>query len=456
LLNFTRAFARQKAKEEGLDEQLSKLHLDYCLSLIQQSVEDDSGQDSWEEDLLDLLAAAKAAPSIGVLQAVWRISRAIGPFLKQRGLWSEREQLNRASVKAATTANRWGALERSLIDLGIILEAQGRWNEAAAQYRQNLFYANRNATQNLAHQASALEHLGRVLSSLGDHAGSERARRKLEEITARLEPQANTRALDAQGRIFQDQGELVKSYAMYLEAFHIRVKIGDFEGVARSRRNLGIILTLRMDWQAAEDELLKSLDYWTSQNIIREQAIIKHLLADLFRRQGRLSDARICCDECLQLREGDPKGIAVTKALLAKILVAKGDYQPAIDALQESCKLCCLLGDTEGESIAYDQIGAINALQQEWDEALDAFGKSRQLKESNGRRDIVGLGITWDRIAQVQARRCQWGLARDAYTKSLGYSLQAGRKLIAAVDPDESSDDACRPRRKGNRFEVSG
>ncbi len=437
LLNFTRAFARQKAKAEGLDEQLSRHHLDYCLSLIQPSADEDSREDevvvSWEEDWPDLLAAANAAPSIGDLQAVWRISRALGPFLQQRGLWSEREQLNRASVKAAAEAHYWAALERSLVDLGIVLEAQGRWEDAAAQYRQCLYYANRNATRNLAHQASALEHLGVVLTRLGDHAGVKRAQGKLEEIMRSLEPRSKARSLDIQGRLFQDQGELVKACAKFRDALVIREGIGDTEGLARSRMNLGTVLTLQMDCQAAEDELRMSLDYWTSHNSAREQAIVTHLLADLFRRQRRLPEALDFCDKSLEIRKDDRKGMAVTKTLLAKVLVAKGDYQPAIDALQESCKLSHLLGDMEGESIAFDQIGAINTLQQRWDKALDAFGKSRQLKESAGRCDIIGLGITWDRIAQVHARRGKWVLAQEAYTRSLAYSRKAGRKVAAAV-----------------------
>lgn len=155
LLNFTRAFAREKAKAEGLNQQLSKRHLDYYLSLIQPSADEVTGQDEvvvwWEEDWRDLLAAANAAPSIGDLQAVWQISYALGPFLQKRGLWSEREQLNRASVKAAEEANCWAALERSLINLGIVLEAQGRWEDAAEQYKKSLYYANRNSTRNSAH-----------------------------------------------------------------------------------------------------------------------------------------------------------------------------------------------------------------------------------------------------------------------------------------------------------------
>jgi len=434
LLNFTRVFARQKAKAEGLDEQLSRRHLYYCLSLIQPSADEDSREEevvvSWEEDWPDLLAAANAAPSIGDLQAVWRISRALGPFLQKKGLWSEREQLNRASVKAASQANYWAALERSLVDLGIVLEAQGRWEDAAAQYRQCLYYGNRNATKNLTRQASALEHLGVVLSRLGDHAGVKRAQGKLEEIMRSLEPRTKARSLDIQGRLFQDQGELVKACAKFRDALVIREGIGDSEGLARSRMNLGIVLTLQMDFEAAEDELRMSLDYWTSENLAREQAIVTHLLADLFRRQRRLPEALDFCDKCLEIRKSDRKGMAVTKALLAKVLVAKGDYQPAIDALQESCKLSHLLGDAEGESIAFDEIGAINTLQERWDKALDAFGKSRQLKESAGRRDIIGLGITWDRIAQVHARRGKWVLAQAAYTRALSIREKRVRKLL--------------------------
>jgi predicted ATPase len=438
MLRFTRAFAQDKARVSGIEEDLIVRHVDFFFNLA--SPLNDKGEwesvplTSPEHDWPDLLAAADAASRIGNHPAVWQISRVLSPFLQQRGLWSERERLNRAAVKAASDANYWLALERSLLDLGIILEAQGLWSKAADQYRRSLYFANRNATPNPSHQAMALQRLGNVLTRMGDSAGAERAGRRLREVNQLLDqPKAKTISLDKEGKMFEDRGDLANAEAKYREAFQIRESVGDDAGLAHSRSNIGTILTLRGVWETAEAELRGSLDFWASRNMAREQGIILHLLADLFRRQGRYPEARDYCDQSLKYREDDPKGRAVTLSLLARILRIQRDFENAVIASQRNRELCRSIGDTEGESMALDEIGTTYASQRLWDEALDAFTESLRLKESVTRRDIVGLGITFDRIAQIHARRGNWAQAQAAYTNSLRFLKEARRGIPAAV-----------------------
>ena len=438
MLRHTRVFAQEKARACGIWQGLLARHMDYFFNLAVPLNE--SGE--WEqilpafpnEDWADFIAAADTAGSIGNRSAVWRISRAMSPFLHQQGLWSEREKLNRAAVKAASDANYWVALERSLIDLGIILEAQGLWEDAAEQYRRSLYFANRNVAPNPNHQAMALQHLGTVLARMGDVDGAERAGRKLSEVTRLLDhPKVKARSLDEEGKMLTSRGDLAGAEAKYRESYQVRESNYDDEGLARSRMNIGTILTLRGVWDEAEEELRKSLSFWCSQKIVREQGITLHLLADLFRRQGRYPEARDYCDQSLKCRDDDPKGRAVTLSLLGRILRFQRDFVNALIASQQSRELCRSLGDAEGESIALDDIGTAYALQHLWDEALIALNESLRLKESETRRDIVGLAITFDRIAQIHARRGNWVQARAAYLDSLRYSQEAGRKIPAAV-----------------------
>jgi tetratricopeptide (TPR) repeat protein len=438
LLNFTRAFARDKAKADGLYKELSERHVSFYLSLIQPTEEDGvlvvDTPASWEQDWPDLLAAAHAAPNIGQLQAVWRISRALGPFLHVRGLWSERERLNRAAVDAASRAPVRSALERALIDLGIILEAQGRWPEAVHQYKLSLVSANRHQTPRPTHQAMALQRLGGVLTRMGDTAAAERARKKLEEVNHLLEqPRAKARSLDEVGKTFQAHGDLGNAEAKYREAFQIRESIGDTVGLARSKENLGIVLSLQGNWPLAEKELQECFAYWASQDDSRQRGILQHHLADLCRRQGRFPEALDHCTQSLQCRKDDPKGRAVTLVLIAKIHRIQGHFDDAVAALEQSKNLCRSIGDVEGESIALDQLGGIYSWQQKWPDALAVFEGSRRLKDSAQRRDVVGLGITLDRIAQLHARCNNWTQALAAGIESLGYLKEAGRKVPAAV-----------------------
>lgn len=438
MLRFTRAFAQDKARASGIEQDLIARHVDYFFNVASPWNEEGEWEAvplaSPEHDWPDLLAAAAAASRIGNRPAVCRISRTLSPFLQQRGLWSERERLNRAAVKAATDLNHWSALIYAHVDLGVVLEAQGKWRQAAEQYELSLSYADHRLELSPSWKARALQRLGAVLIRMGDAVGAERARRRLSDVTQLLEqPKARARSLDQEGKILEGRGDLANAEAKYIEAFQIRESIGDDEGLARSRNNIGTIFTLRGAWNAAEDELGKSLDYWARQKIAREQGITLHLLADLLRRQGRYPEARHYCDRSLKFRADDPKGRAVTLSLLGRILRSQRDLDNAIKTWQQCRELSGSLGDAEGESIALDELGTTFALQRRGDKALVAFDESRRLKESSTRRDIVGLGITLDRIAQIHARCGDWGKAQLAYTASLRFSREAGRKVTTGV-----------------------
>jgi predicted ATPase/tetratricopeptide (TPR) repeat protein len=438
MLRFTRAFAQGKARTLGIEQVLIERHVNFFLKLAFTSNEKGAWEAeplaSFDNDWSDMVAAANAAPLVGNLQAVWQISRALGPFLKQRGFWTERERLNWAAVKAASDANYWAALERAHIDLGIILEAQGLWEKAAEQYRRSLFFSNRNTvTPNPNNRAMALEHLATVLSRLNDTDGAARARMKLSEIAVLLGPFAQARSLDVEGRLFEGDGDLVNAEAKYREAFRIRVSIGDENGLARSWSNIGTILTLRGVWDEAEDALRESLSFWTTRSMSAESGVVLYLLADLFRRQKRYDEAKENCEQSVKCRGNDPKGRAVTLSLLAKICRSQRDFGNALVALQQSRELCRSIGDPEGESISLDDIGTLYVSQRQLDEALKTFNESLRLKESNSRYDVVGLGITLDRIAKLHVECGNFSQAKTAYLASLQHLQAAGRRKSAAV-----------------------
>lgn len=424
MLRFTRAFAQQKARTDGIDQTLMERHVDFFFGLASPLNEKGEWEPislaSPEDDWPDLLAAADAASRIGNLRAVWQISHALSSFLQQSGLWSERERLNRAAVKAASDANYWVALERSLLELGSILEAQGLWAKAAEQYRHSLYFANRNAKPNPSNQAMALQRLGTVLTRMGDTAGADRARVKLDEVSRLLqEPKAKARALEAAGNMLQSRGDLVSAEAKHREAFQIRESIGDAEGMAWSQSNLGKVLTLLRDWEPAERQLRQTLDYWTSRADAQQQGILLHQLADLFRRRGQLSQACDYCNRSLTFLNGFPKTRATALALLATILCALGDNVGAVVALSENQRISKDLGDTEGQGIALDRIGEIHTQLKHWELALNALEASRRIKELPEQRDLPGLGITHDLIARLYTQQGRWSEALVYYESSL-------------------------------------
>jgi tetratricopeptide (TPR) repeat protein len=118
--------------------------------------------------------------------------------------------------------------------------------------------------------------------------------------------------------------------------------------------------------------------------------------------------------------------------LSGRILLISRDFDNALISFQESRQICRSLGDAEGESMALDDIGSAYTLQRKWDEALTALNESLELKQSERRRDIIGLGITLDRVAQIHSRRGNWSAAQTACSSSLKF-FQDARKGIPAA-----------------------
>jgi len=438
MLCFTRTFANDKAEEKKITQDLLTRHLDYYAILASSSAQPEDTRSVEVEcpecDWPDLVVAANTAYSIRKFHIIWKISKAIGPFLQQRGLWSEREKLARLAVSAASKDGHLPAFRRTSIDLGRILEARGEREAAGKQYLNSWRSAKKNHPKSLNHEAIALQHLGALFTLMGDQARADRAAAELCNVTRLLEnPRARAQSLDKEGKMLQKKSAWKQAKAKYVEALRIREELGDEEGLARSCANLGSIYSLQRDFRSAEAEFRKALKYWHQHEILREQAITLYMLADLFRRQWRYPEARELAEESLSLRDDEPKGQVYSLILLSKILAAQKDADAAITTLSKCLQVCRGLGDEIGHSIALNQLGAIYSTQENWEAALQVLQDSKAILEKEPSRDIIGLGITLDRIGQIHVHRCDWTQAEAALNESLEYSQQAGRTVQAAL-----------------------
>ena len=376
MLRITRAFARLKAGAAGIGDQLETRYVQFFSDLVTPSSEGDEVEQviAWEHDWPDLLAAAYLAQKLGDQKAVWQISRSLGPFLMHRGLWLERERLNRAAIVAAEQAKAWAPLQRSLLDLGVVLEAKGHWDDALAVFRRSLDLAQSYANPSPSPQAMTLQRMGRVLERMGRVKDAQGALEELARLTPQLsKPKSRANSLFHEGRMLEKQGRWLDAEAKYRESLRIFESCGDAEGIAYGHGNLGVILTLRGDWDAAERELRRSLLQWRDIGSTKHQGIVLTQLGDMFRRRGQYQDAQRCLEESLQLRVDSPKGRAVTLGMLGRILRSQRNWPDAEKALRSSLKISESLSDAEGEGRVYDELGTTYMFQRRWPEAAAAF-----------------------------------------------------------------------------------
>lgn len=436
MLRIGREFARIKASEAGIESQLNERYVHFFHELATFGVNLDEVEESitWEDEWPDLLAAAQKAQQLADRQAVWQISRALSPFLMRRGLWTERERLNRSAVVSAQEVGAERPLVHSLIDLGVVLEALGRWDDAATVLQHSLDAAQQNPRSDINSQAKALERLGRIHEKLGRPEDATRAFEALQKLTPKLiTAKSRSRALEQEGHMLQKQGRWLDAERKYRDSLALRQASDDTQGVAYSRSSLGVNLTLRGDWQAAEAELRKSLRDSAALGLTQHQSFVLRHLGSLFRSQGRYADAQRYLEESVRLCDTDPKGRAVTLGMLARVFRIQRRWADAEDALQKSLEISESLSDRPGLSRVYGELGTTYRLQRRWDEAIAAFRQSCSLRRSDDHGDHRDLAITLDRLAQVYMRSGNLQEAKALSEESVALSQRARRGHQTAI-----------------------
>lgn len=440
LLNLARAFAKRKLSGAGLERRLRQQHLEYYGKLASTWDGDDDGEQEYpcsvNNDWQDMLEAARLAANLELrpyLPYVWQISRVLGPFLQQRGLWAERERLCWDAVGAAKCVSALGPFERTLIDLGITLEMRGKRQEAEAQYQASYDSATRKGKPNRNHQSMALQRLCKVRVKLGKINEARIALQELEQVTALLEsPNAKARSLDVIAVLHQIIGDQAKVGDIHEESLVLRLSFpGNDEGVARSMRNQGLAYLRERRLQEAEKHILQSLRYWTSKGHDWEKAFDLHSLADICSRQaGREAECLEYFKKCLVCRKDDPKGRSLSLCQYGKALRFMKMYDDSLSAAREGLQLCLQIGDPVGAGRAWIEIGKTYVAMKEWDQGLAAFeeGRTHQAEVN----DLRGMAVSWDCEAGIHSHREEWVLACHKYQRSLKCSSDAGEHNATA------------------------
>jgi class 3 adenylate cyclase/predicted ATPase len=87
-----------------------------------------------EREWRNVLSAADVADVAEDARSLDYLSVYLGEFLLLRGRWSERERLDRLTLEAVRKVGDRPAEGRSLNNLGIVYQAQGKWSEALTCY----------------------------------------------------------------------------------------------------------------------------------------------------------------------------------------------------------------------------------------------------------------------------------------------------------------------------------
>lgn len=434
LLGMTRAFARLKAPE-ALIHDLDLRYVQFFHELARRSTASRETNEtlSWEHDWPHLIAASQKAKQLGDPQAVWRISRALSPYLLQSGLWVECEGLNRAAVAAAESVGAVHIVLQALLTLARVLDARGKWREEAETLRRCADVPQRDRQATLALQAFALQRLGPLLMKLGRDAEAEAVLRELQTLTPRIEgSKARATSLDQEAFLLQARQRWSDAERKFRESLALRESEEDFAGIAHSHVNLGLHFMYRGDWDEAQVALHRGLREWARLGSARQEGIVLGHLGGLLRRQGRYAEAQAALEESLQLRSGDPKVQAVTLTQLARVLRLQHRLDEAELTVRKALELAESLNAPQAIRFAYNELGTLHEVQRKWPEAEAALDRSARRLSRDG-NDPRGLAMTLERLARVHLRCGHVEKAKAVLEESISVAKRARQFSQAAA-----------------------
>ena len=95
----------------------------------------------------------------------------------------------------------------------------------------------------------------------------------------------------------------------------------------------------------------------------------------------------------------------------------KGEWDKALEFYERSLKIDQELGDKQGISNSYNNLGILYKDKGEWDKALECYEKSLEMNEELG--DEQGISSSYGNLGILYKDKGEWDKALECYEKSL-------------------------------------
>jgi tetratricopeptide (TPR) repeat protein/serine phosphatase RsbU (regulator of sigma subunit) len=240
---------------------------------------------------------------------------------------------------------------------------------------------------------------------------------KLLKVTEKLgDKKGVATAYNNIGNIYKDQGDFDNAIANYSLSLEIRTEIKDEKGIAASYNNIGLICEKQGDYA-------KAIEYHTNSLKIKEKIDNKKGIADsylhiglIYEDQGDYSRAMEYYQNSLSIQKKieDIDGMGYSYGNIGTIYSKKGQahidtcncsddkgyYAKSLESYQKGLQIKEESGDKRGIAIAYNNIGAIDQLRQDYKRAIIEHTRALKIFEEIGAQEgMVSsynyLGVTY-------------------------------------------------------------
>ena len=244
--------------------------------------------------------------------------------------------------------------------------------------------------------------------------------------THRLE---RTRALNAAGRIAENQGDYISARALSMEALALSRESGDKRETGVALNCLAILAGRHDDFTQTRSLLEESLTIHRQLGDKSFTAITLNNLGILSFRQGEIESARSFFEESLSIaREADHKhGIAIALLNLGDVARRGGDHARARALIGEGLALGKHLGDRTLTPTALNSLGDLAGRRGDHATARALLAEGLEVsRELGDKRLIADLLLSFGLVAEDAAT------ARASFAESLAIHRElGGRREIA-------------------------
>ena len=318
-----------------------------------------------------------------------RLLDTIGDVYSSLGLAADSELLLR---QAATIRRREGAptdqLADSLVSWSVAVRDQGRLEEAEDLLAQ-------------AYEVSA---------------GPEGDEVMLSEV------------IHSQARVHSEMGRLQEARELYLLSIGMRERLlGEHPDLVNSLNNLGLVLTLLEDFEAAETYLKRAIEMRERLQGPDHPSLADSLsnLGGVYYHQGKYDLALPLLERDLEISkkvfpDAHPN-LAISYNNVASLRQAVGDYRGSLEYFATALEMRQELHgpDHPETALVLANMGNVSMALGDLSDAEERYRRALEIGQRHQPDNLRNVR-TLESLAHVTAARCDYDLARELYSKALG------------------------------------
>lgn len=325
-------FARTHTVETAIQR-----HRSYYLTVVNQDSED------WQriESLYGQINWAWRATSDD--EQLMALLKALGPYQHYRGMWNDRIRWHKCLSEIPGEREEE---HNRLLDLGMLYQAQERWDEALRSFQEGLTICRQRGNR---HGESYI--------------------------------------LNSMGLVYVSQKEWVKAIETYMESRAICRQRDDIYGECHTINNLGITYREQQLWKEATELFEQNLVLYRQLEDSHWEGLTLTNIGIIYEEQQQWEAAIMTFQEALALgrQTEDAELEGYTLFCLGRLYVKQSHWQKAVETYHESLEKYQHLGYVSWASDILTSLGRSYEGQERWDKAVQAYSASLDLKRQLGK-----------------------------------------------------------------------